>query len=512
MNRRMASVMTWMLFGLILSAGPVRAQSVEATYQELYGQREDQIHKQHERVAFARELLSTAKNTSHHGMKVHLCRKAYEWGSRDLAGYSVAAEALDILQRESPEDRVWCLEGLRKLYDDAYTRNPNKLRLGTGLAEVLLELAEQRVQDARMEFETGDLTAKEALAEFRAAVGEVQRAHSLYSGTVRRAESDAKRAQRLGKSQIAKSLNQFIDEFTPHVRQTEARLEDLRDEQSHWTRLVAARGRFDASPNQDNATQVAATYIMDFDRPELIEPHILEHLPRSVRQPVKLACQPLIEISAGEAAALTNWYIDLMTQADNDVARRHLVIRARLYARRAQALGHDQADKLRSKVRIRLLASGLADEADVDRRVRQLHARLHYQFGSGEGEPPAFAATPGDPHPGENNDDPATTVASDRPAEVTAGQDDPPAGDGREKHAGPPNDAVAVADQHRHVSASDSPNSAARTSHSGKSNGGRPMAICDVCGRKFFPGWGVKTHTCPDCRSGRRNIFDFGRD
>ncbi len=476
----------WLCVGLTLLIGGVRADDARTTYEQTFGQREQQIRRPEDRAALAQDLLEAARSTGQHELKILYCRKAYEWGSRDLAGYAAAAEALDILQREDPDQRVWCLEGLEELYASAYRRNPNKLRLGTGQAQVLMELAEQQVEDARQAFELGWLDAGGVADTFRQAQRRVREAHNLYGRVISRARSDARRAEHLNRSDIAERLESFAREFESRQQRAAAQAEQLTQSQRRWIRLANAHKRFEQSPTDSAANTIAATYIIDFDRPELVPPAVVEHLPRSIAEPLGWACEPVVARDGDEAVALTEWYLRMLQQADTDAAREHVLVRAELYTRRARALEHDQAAGLADRVEMRRLAAGLNDPGQVDRLTGDLHARLHYQFSDSPGAPPALAATNASPDVNEHKPDRSA-------AEVRT-----------------PDDAIAarpdVDDNDNHTAAA-SPERGTTTR-----TGGRPMTICDDCGRKFFAGWGVETRTCPDCREGRDNIFDFGRD
>ncbi len=504
MLRGISTIMACWLIVLVMGPAPAVADELDAIYEQLFGQQEREARSREQRVALAGELLQHAKSGGQEDFKAMLCRKAYEWGSRNTDGYQHAADALNLLQRISPDERIWCLERLLDLYDSAYQRNPKKLRLGTGMAEVLMELAEQRVENAQLAFETGQNTAAQTAAAFDQARRDAARARSVYDGAIRRAESDARLVRRHKRADLAQSLEAFVTEFTPIRQQTEDRMHQLADELRDWMQLASVHKRFTITADEQSATQIASTYIMSFDRPELIEADVRGKLPAPVRQAVGLSCKPLVEIESDAAAALASWYLDLSSQATELGARQDLLTRAQLYAHRAKALGSDQIDSLQSRLKLHLLANQLGDDEAIGRRVEKLHARLHYQFGSGEGEPPALAAGSAEVPPV------ATQPSTAEPQPDAVAAEDDAADDG------PPPDALADATNGSTSPEADTTqrrgtrraSASGPTARSGRADG-RPMTTCQTCGRKFFAGWGVEAHNCARCAQGRGSIFDM---
>ena len=123
-----------LLLGLMLCAwaGPTQSRADQVDdhtvdrYQQQWGPLEHEAHTAEQQAALARELLAAVDAAEERPMKMLLCRKAYELGSRDLSGYATAATALDRLQRLDPSTRMECLEGLRLLYDRAYKARPDR--------------------------------------------------------------------------------------------------------------------------------------------------------------------------------------------------------------------------------------------------------------------------------------------------------------------------------------------------------------------------------------------------
>jgi hypothetical protein len=446
-----------MLLMLCFFAGPLIAAPADR-YETDWADRAAEAQTPDQRAALAEQLLAAAKQTEDKPYAVHLCFKAYEFGSRQITGYDTAAKALDLAQRLDPSRRVDCLDRLRFLYDSAYERSPHKLKLGVGLADVLGELAETRVDQATAGFDVGRRSPVTVVKQLTIAVAEVERSVETLNKVLTRASEDRLRAIQLGRDNLADALKRFAKDHRPMLVEATERQQRLAAVQQRFHDLVALTGRFRNDPTPKNAQSVAAMYLIEFDQPHRISPQVIATLPGSMAGPAKLAAAKVDSLDADEALMLCRWYRDLARMAQTDQARQDMLIRARLYADRVAALNDDRAKPHLKPIDDAMAEADLPAE-EVAGRVAALRARL---AAVGHGQAIAAADLIADP--------------------TDAGFDSQPADE-------------------------DQP---MLTDASNNNVGGRPMVVCDKCGRQFFPGWGVKATTCERCKTGHRNIFDFG--
>jgi len=406
-------------------------------------------------LELAKDLLTAARQTRDTDYAVELCFQAYAFGSRQIKGYQTAAAALDLAQQLAPDRRVDCLDRLRFLYDTAFERSPHKLQLGAGLADVLSELAQSRYDEATGGFEVGRYNADKAEQLLAPAVTELERSVATMRQVLNRAASDRTKAAELGRDDLAEALQDFVDEHRPDLDEYIVRHEHVEAAHERFRQLAGMIDRFNVDPSAKNAQSVAAMYLVEFDQPERIRPQVIAALPGSMSGPAKLAASRVDALDADEALMLSRWYRDLHRLAQTDASRQDMLVRARLYADRVRELNDDRADPMRGSIVRDLAAAGLPRER-IDERVEALEARLA-AIGHGA---TLVIADPSDSTLSDASEDEDQTMLSDAS-----------------------NDTV----------------------------GGRPMSVCEKCGREFFPGWGVKASTCDRCKNGHRNIFDFGQ-
>lgn len=438
---------------LCFLAGPSVAAPADR-YDAEWADRAAEAQTPDQRAALAGQLLAAAEQTDDQPYAVHLCFKAYEFGSRQISGYDTAAKALDLAQRLAPSRRIDCLDRLRFLYDSAYERSPHKLKLGVGLADVLGELAETRADRATAGFDVGHRSPVTVVKQLTTAVAEVERSVETLRKVLTRASEDRVKAAQLGRERLADALKQFVADHRTMLAEATQRQERLAAVQQRFHDLVALTGRFRNDPTPKNAQSVAAMYLIEFDQPHRISPQVLTVLPGSMAGPAKLAAAKVDSLDADEALMLCRWYRDLARMAQSDSTRQDMLIRARLYADRVTELDDDRA-----KPHLKPIDDAMAEAdlpaGEVAGRVAALRVRLAT---IGKGQAVAIA-------------DPTDADFDGQPGD----EDEPMLTDASETNVG-----------------------------------GRPMVVCDQCGRQFFPGWGVKATTCERCKTGHRNIFDFG--
>ncbi len=415
------------------------------------------------RAALSREMIQAIPHLKARRDRLQLARRAFEVGSQNPQGFRWAAKALEWIQRADPSGRLWCLEQLRRMYDQATRNHPTEPKYPVALADVLEQLAEQRLLEIDAAIDAGRIDAAAAVEQLDAALDESRQA----GHTLRRAASLARnQARRLRASQPAVSddligLAASLPSQTDDNRALQRRL----GRRKHlWMRMLDAQQRFADQPDADTARGLAMIYITDFDRPELMPDTVRRRLDDPTTAHVALACRAPGELSTDEAMTLARWYDQLARGADAE-SRPDMLVRTRVYFQRAQQTGSTTAKIMLVRVDQDLERAGVY-AATATRLGRELTARLDFLFGPKQ--------------------DPTVAVAQADAATASA------------------------PDGHRHAEHPGTDHPASGGPVITGTRYGRPMVTCDRCGREFFPGWTHEQSTCPRCRSGHRNIFDFG--
>lgn len=459
-------------------------------YDQQWADRERDARNEDSRVELAKDLVLAAKDTIDAAYKALLCEKAYAVGSRHLSGYAAAAEALDMLQRADPDRRLWCLNELRQLYGRAFRMRPAKLRLGTGLADVSNEMAEQRYETYTTGFDAGEVSIGETLNAYRACVADIQLGVSALDRVIRRAARDARAVEQQNPS-VARSLRDFVKEFEPKRDAMLERRKTISAMQTKLTRLQTAETRFERSPDPAGAQYLAAMYIVDWNSPELVRDEIQKHLPDNIREPLVLSMSNPSKLTGPEADMLARWFAAMTQAADDNDAKADMLVRALYYRQIAEDRKFENAQQTADAV-VELLAEVGISNIEATRRTQELGARLEFQFGSDTAAEVAMVDENHDTHdPVTHHTDPDPQTDPDPVADPDEdpGLDLPVDED--------PDEGTAIVTV-----------TTTRSAHTG----GRPMVVCQSCGRRFFPGWGVKADKCERCKDGGENIFDFGKD
>ncbi len=171
---------------LALTASAARQENPEDTYKQLFADRESAATDITGRVRLATDLYEAAKLSHGRDLKSFLCVKAFEWGKNDYPdGYHVAAESLQYMQRLAPERRLECLEYLDTLYYGAWLANTSKyapngvnlnarieveikehdLDVGVDLAEIKMQISQQRLLDLMIEHRETGLSKEDFLSQ-----------------------------------------------------------------------------------------------------------------------------------------------------------------------------------------------------------------------------------------------------------------------------------------------------------------------------------------------------------
>lgn len=475
----------------LLLGGQLLANEPNDRFEEQWSNRESDARDAASRAELAKDLADAAKIESDEAYRVILCERAHHWGSQQLEGYAAAASALDLLQRTDPSRRLWCLQELSQLYARAFSYRPQKLRLGTGLAEVLGEIAEQRAQTFAAQFDAGESSVAQTASAYRASVADFQEAANALDKVIKRAQRDARAVQRQNPA-LSRSLDEFAREFTPAYEQMIERRKQVSALHSSLLRLQAAQQRFERNPDSAGATYLAAMYIVDLDRPELVGAEARKLLADDIRQPLNLADSDPAALKEPQADMLSRWYVELANTATDPSAKSNMLIRALFYRQLADAKKFENPASTAAALR-QSLADLKIPTDQADRLLNDLRLRLNYQYDSSL--PQAIASADG---PQTRIDEPIThqpQVDPDPPVESPSQpQPDPQPEPQIDPQPVQSTTTVTV--------------TTTRASHTG----GRPMVVCKSCGRSFFPGWGVGADTCERCSHGGGNLFDLGKD
>lgn len=493
MSRGLFDIFAAVAFTLMLVAsGP--AQDLMPRYEREWTEREQAAGDDDSRARLAADLLAAAEQADDRAYRALLCEHAARWGARQMSSYATAAEALDLLQRTVPERRIWCLSQLRQLYENAYRARPHKLRLGTGLADVLSEIAEQRAETYAAKFDADEVSAAEATRAFATAQRDMSQALIALNRVLKRARTDARRVSR-SRPDVARSLVEFVEEFEPRVEQLTQRRGELLAMHADFSRLHRAQVRFERSPDEIGAQHLASVYIVEWDRPELVRPDVRRLLPEDVQQPLQLTLRDPAKLTGEQADRVARWYVSLADSTQTQAQKQNMLIRAKVYRDLADKRGHEAEQHPARRIDRLLIAAGMP-ETTAAQQVLAMRQRLAYQFGAPPADAVADATPPDHPEPQPRPRDPAPRDRPDATDEPVNSEPAP-----RDKPTDPEPAPRDVADDQSEPDA-DTPHAA----------GGRPMVDCTVCGRRFFPGWDVQTDTCARCKHGHGNIFDFGDD
>jgi hypothetical protein len=444
------------------------------------------------RVALAKEMIDALPKLKTPADRSALAARAFDLTAQDPDNFPYAARALEWIQRTEPHRRVWCLEQLRDMYTEAARSAPVEPSYAVSLADLLVQLVDQRSSDLDTAIEQGEIDATQAVEQMELAMREVQQAVATYRRASSLARTAARRLQTRDPNKAAD-----LQALSASLVQQAKDLRDLQTETAKrkhtWASLLDAQQRFAKSATPDNARQLGMIYIKQFDRPELMPMTARDAMDEDTERHVALACRPIGQLSAAEASSMAKWYDKLARTAANE-DRPDLLIRARVYFQQADREG----DALAKIMLVRIdqdLERNSIFAGGANRRGRELTARLNFLFGPKPDAAALATATP--------DSIPATTPGSDAIAMVEPATPDTVT-------STPDTDTLPEPTPATPTTGDNSSTTAAAGDGPASSQFGRPMVHCDQCGRRFFPGWDRATTTCPTCKSGRRNIFDFG--
>jgi hypothetical protein len=461
---------------------PLAADDVRDAYRTQWGDRERKARSAEDRHGLAEELIGAAERESDPAMAVYLCDRAYAAASRDRVNFAVAARALDRMKRIDPDSLTDALEKLAYLYQQAYRQAPQQVLFGLGHADVLEQLAEQRVEAVSYELDQGRLDPRAASDQVGKAVADLAVADRGLRGVVPKINKYVELAQ----TQAPDRLDEFralADRAARIHERVRSRQAELRAERTVWIKLAGLMARFERSPGAPLARSIALVLTADLDRPDAIPANVTEAMDEADRQMILASFRSPRQLEPKDLFALGDWFERHATEVASDAGQIIAMSRATYYFDHADRKGEERASGRLADSQQKLTA--LAGEDLASKAIAALDARLTYVA------PPQTQAAPAP------IDEPTVTTTDVEPydPQITTTDTVPvdPAGD---------NDPVT-------------PVTATTTTSAEPADtvGGRPMVECAECGRRFFPGWGVTDVTkCPRCAEGRENIFDFGDD
>lgn len=311
------STVGWLVTGLVASClashAMAGAEAAEKLYEQVYGEENRSVLASTEAavsVAFARKLMADAQSLKDDpAFAVFLLTKAHDFGSRNVAGYPVAIEALKAILDRSPEQkselRVRLLALSRLWYQKA---SP------TVIPEAAEQLVVQLIRAGDEQRDSGNPVA----------------AANFFSEAV----------------QVATRNN------CPSLDTARGRLQAAKQDSAGENRRAALEAALKANPKDAAAAQgLALFWILETDTPG----NALAYLGRSGDEQLKkygpLTVRSTTEVGESDLLSLGDWYWELSLKATDTAKTKALGKAAALYARFLDV--HPQQDGMALKARKR---------------------------------------------------------------------------------------------------------------------------------------------------------------
>jgi len=415
------------------------------------------------------------------------------------------------LRRTDPTRAKWCLERLVPLYEQQVKEHPTVLEHRLSLADTLNELALLRIDSLDTALRRDKLDPVEAVRQTQQAVTESKRAVDVLGSIITQAKQDIDRL-RTTRPDVVERNEKLIRDLTPLLAIFKA--DQRAEETAHqrYLRLRVAIGQFDRQADAKHAQALSHLMVTAFDQPELINAPVKAKLDAAWRERIDLACQPVSALDAAQARTMSRWYTDLAAgvHADND-AKAAMLIRAHVYA--TAATEQNGPATVVDNLNEQLAALDWSPER-ITHAHDDLTNRLAYLFGP-RPVPTSDVAT----------DSTENEAATTEVAEATNTSDEPAAPSWRSFTDGTAESTTAESTTPTATATVPEPVTTETPSETATPDAqpeapsttstnphGWPTAICPECGRSYFPGWKREYEKCSRCRSGHRNIFDFGDD
>lgn len=310
--------------GLVLAMGVVCAKAdteaqAKQTFNELFGKEVQRVNGTPDAaddVELAGQLLDAARTAEDKpAMQSLLCDYAFSLGSRDISGYPVAVEAMQLLGQSQPKEADQANKRIAALYQRGYERSigDKKVEAGELYLDFLLKDVEAQKQARRYD---------EVLQSLRK----------------------------------AKSVALVI----------KSPLKDKIDAQLQWYGpLAIARQRIDITERKlesnpwDKTTrmQLVQLYLVDMDDPAEASKHVKLGGDDAQKKLVPLAAKPMAEVAADEAYELAEWY-EKQGATGSPAARHAMLARSQGY--------YDRFLELHSEQDVRRAAVALAQKRVTD--------------------------------------------------------------------------------------------------------------------------------------------------
>ncbi len=337
---------------------------------------------------------------------------------------------------------------------------------------------------------------------------EVLRCYDGYVEALSKAGELAQRRMReegTPRPHLVEKYQRLLKELAPVLAEARANRPAVEAARKVRLRVIGACRRFHAQPDAANARDCTEAFVLGLDRPEGLGQEMLGCLDDPTRRMLRLAGQPVEELSGDDALALARWYNDLVRSAKFD-AREHGLLRAWLYQDVARRRGLYVPPELAASVEGQFRGLGWTG-SDGAVAAGEVRVRLAQAAG---GAPGALS-----------------------PSQTTAGTVVPPSAEsgGWSVHllvdgGGPsldvsPGPASQRVSQSAEIPTTQPLSNAAARPRTSADTGWR---TCAKCGQPFFAGWGSPRprNLCDRCSGrdtgdtsgdgGRRSIFDFGQD
>jgi len=313
------------VFALCSQAVPA---DVQADFQQLFGAEVRKVSSTadtRDDAALSASLLKSAEASSDSPeLQVLLLEKAYEFGLKNPASLSAAIAAMRLLADKAPQRRAQCLEKVLTAAQQLFARErgPAKLKAGSDVIGVLMELGDQRAADRK---------SPEALSFYQRAM----------------AVANAIRSDRTGEIQSK------IREIQPRVR-TDQRHDML-------------RARLDRDAQDAEArNELVILNVVEYDDLEQAKKLLNRDMDEVLRTYVPLAAVEVAQTPPVSCLELAEWYRHLDDDASLSGQMNMLTHARDYYTRYLEAAEADDPHRL-------LAHKGLGE---VKEEIRKLEEKL----------------------------------------------------------------------------------------------------------------------------------------
>ncbi len=323
---------------VIALAGLVQAD-VKAQFETLFGaevKRVSATPDPADDVELAGQLLNAAKGTSDQPeMRDHLCDYAYALGSRDISGYPVAVEAMQLIAENTPAKAAESEAKIVLLYQRGYERatGEKKAEAGQQYLDYLLTQADEKI----------------IIKDYSEAMNLLRKARPVAIAI---------------KSDQRESIQGKIDTYT---------------------QLAIAAGRVDTAQKKikanpwDKAThsQLVELYVTDMDDPAKAALHLELGGDEVQKKMIPLAVKPVTDMDEAGALALADYYEGLSKKGIN-ITKAAMLTRSKAYyeqylslhtdedvQRTAASLNHKRVSDTLAKLEIEMGGVKRAEAADA---------------------------------------------------------------------------------------------------------------------------------------------------